>query len=255
MNDEFDPTAMIEALDEEGVSYLIIGGVAAGLYGSERNTYDLDIVPASDLGNARRLARALKRLDARSKGIDADKLSIELNAKSLAEGANFTLTTARGDLDVMSLTDGDRDWDHLRRRAVSLPLRDDLRVALVGKDDLIAMKRAAGRRQDIEDIVQITRGEYLARHARAHVLLSGRLRETARDDQAEEAADIATASYEHDVHFWVDPEEAAARYLRVEATLDGFARSHAEIWAATVTEKIEAQGVIEGEMEAVIQAP
>lgn len=253
MNDAFDPTALIETLDREGVSYLVIGGIAAGLYGSNRNTYDLDIVPAPGLENARRLERALAALDARIRGIDADKLGIGLDAETLVDGANFTLATRHGDLDVMPLTEGGLNWDDLRARAVELQLRDDLAVAVVGKDDLIAMKRAAGRPQDIEDIAQITAGVHLARNARSRVRLTGPVRGDVPDRRAAEAADIATLSYEQDVRFEVvaDPSTGGRR-LEIEADLPGFAKSHAELWASIVARKVESQDVIDGHMRPVV---
>ena len=70
MADRFDPEAMLKTLLDEGVSFLVVGGVAAGLYGSQRATFDLDILPEPGLENARRLERALERLEARFRGID-----------------------------------------------------------------------------------------------------------------------------------------------------------------------------------------
>ncbi|MGH2803727.1 MAG: hypothetical protein ACRDL4_11875, partial [Thermoleophilaceae bacterium] len=157
--------------------------------------------------------------------------------------------------DVMPITEGDRTWDELRQRAIRLRLRDDLSVNVVGKDDLIAMKRASGRRQDIEDIAQITVGAHLARNARARVLLTGRVLERASDEQALEAADIATLPYEHDVRFRVDRDEREdGRRLVVTAELPGFAREHAELWASIVARKIGGQEVLDGEMDAEISA-
>ena len=54
----FDPEAMLQTLLDEGVSFLVVGGVAAGLYGSERPTFDLDVLPEPGIDNARKLARA-----------------------------------------------------------------------------------------------------------------------------------------------------------------------------------------------------
>jgi hypothetical protein len=245
----FDPIGLIEALAEAGVSYVVIGGVAAGLYGSTRSTYDLHIVPAPDRANYKRLAGALSGLHAHLKGVDADKLGIELDAETLSVGANFTLTTDRGNLDILPATEVDLSWEELRRNANHLELRPDLALDVVGRDDLIAMKRAAGRRQDIEDIVQLTSGAHLAAHARSIVRLSGTIRPNVPDDSAFEAADIATASYEADVQISVAPDEGGRGRLHVQATLDGFARAHAEAWASIVRAKIEAAGVLDGEMQ------
>ena len=255
MTEGFDPEQILEVLTEEGAAFLVIGGIAAGLYGSQRPTYDLDILPKPGIDNARRLGRALERLQARFRGIGPGEHDIALDAQSLAGGANFVLTTRNGDLDVMPIVDGGRPWDQLARRAVSVPLRGGERsYRLISRDDLIAMKRASGRRQDIEDIVQLTGGVQQARNARAAVFLTGNLRPEIRQDDAVEAADLATLSYEQNVRFWVEQDESSdAGRLRLEAELQGFTRAHAETWVSVVTAKIEAAEVIDGEMEADIR--
>jgi hypothetical protein len=256
MTESFDPEQILEVLTEEGADFLVIGGVAAGLYGSQRPTYDLDILPEPGIENARRLERALERLHARFRGIGPGEHDIALDAQSLAGGANFMLSTSSGDLDVMAIVDGGRPWDQLARRAVSVPLRVGERsYRLISRDDLIAMKRASGRRQDIEDIVQLTVGLHQARHARAAVSLTGRVRPEVREDDAVEAARLATLSYEQSMRVWVQQDEGAGvRHLRLDAELQGFTRAHAETWVSVVTAKIEASEVIDGEMEADIRA-
>jgi hypothetical protein len=253
MADRFDPEAMLATLLEEGVSFLVVGGVAAGLYGSERPTFDLDVLPEPGIDNARKLARALERLDARFRGIEPGEHDIGLDAETLAGGANFMLATRHGDLDVMPILEGGRPWPELEPRAVSVPLASGDAYRLIGRDDLIAMKRAAGRRKDIEDIVQMTAGQYLARNARATVHLTGILRAGVPERDALEAADIATLSYEDDVTLSVT-DEGAVRRLHVDCELPGFTRAHAEAWASIVKGKIGAAGVLDGEMESAIQA-
>jgi hypothetical protein len=255
VTERFDPEQILEVLTEEGVAFLVIGGVAAGLYGSQRPTYDLDILPEPGIDNARRLERALERLEARFRGIGPDEHDIALDAQSLAQGANFMLTTRSGDLDVMPIVDGGRPWDQLARRAVSVPLRGGERsYRLTSRDDLIAMKRASGRRQDIEDIVQLTVGLQQARNARAAVVLTGSVRPEIRDDDVVEAAHVATLSYEQSVRSWVQQDEHSdVRRLRLEAELEGFTRAHAETWVSVVTTRIEAAEVIDGELEADIR--
>src|SRR5207248_5113924 len=145
MADRFDPEAMLKTLLDEGVSFLVVGGVAAGLYGSQRATFDLDILPEPGLENARRLERALERLEARFRGIDPGEHDIGLDAETLAEGANFMLATRYGDLNVWSTLEGARAWDQLERRAVRVRSGAG-GYRLAGRDDLIAMKRIAARR-------------------------------------------------------------------------------------------------------------
>jgi len=44
----FDPRRILEILHDHGIDYVVLGGIAATLYGSPLPTSDLDICPALD---------------------------------------------------------------------------------------------------------------------------------------------------------------------------------------------------------------
>jgi len=60
-----DPEPLLRFLHEQGVAHILIGGVAVAAHGYPRSSNDLDLVPAPDSANLRRLARALALLHAR----------------------------------------------------------------------------------------------------------------------------------------------------------------------------------------------
>jgi hypothetical protein len=60
---EFDLRALLVALNESGVSFVVIGGVAVGAHGYARGTEDLELVPDPDPENLARLTKTLERLD------------------------------------------------------------------------------------------------------------------------------------------------------------------------------------------------
>jgi hypothetical protein len=62
----FDPEAVLAALEQEGVRYVVIGGLAAVLHGSPLLTQGIDICPAADAENLKRLAKALRNIGAGS---------------------------------------------------------------------------------------------------------------------------------------------------------------------------------------------
>ena len=66
---EFDPTRLLRALVDGQVDFVVIGGVAAVLHGSARNTFDLDICFASDPSNLEALGATLVGLEARLRGV------------------------------------------------------------------------------------------------------------------------------------------------------------------------------------------
>jgi hypothetical protein len=75
----FDPYAILEALDRERVSYVVVGGFARVVHGSAETTRGLDIVPSLREENLRRLARALDGLGASGRDrrpVDAASLTL-----------------------------------------------------------------------------------------------------------------------------------------------------------------------------------
>ena len=62
---KFEPEEICAVLVEEGVQFVLVGGLAAVLHGSPLPTVDIDVVPERASENFERLAAALKRLGAK----------------------------------------------------------------------------------------------------------------------------------------------------------------------------------------------
>jgi predicted nucleotidyltransferase len=151
-----DPRLIFETLTRSGVDFVAIGGWAVISHGSTRNTRDVDFVAATDADNLARLEAALADLGAELWGVDAHLLGIDLDARTLAEGGNFTLVTRAGGLDFFNEVPGGAPYEQVRERSVLVDLGDGLQIRVAGIHDLIAMKRAAGRPRDLEDIATLT---------------------------------------------------------------------------------------------------
>lgn len=143
------PRALLEALNDHGVDFVVIGGFSLAVHGYVRGTKDVDIVPAPNGPNLGRLAAALRALDARVDvgDMDADELGIEPNAAGLGAGGNWVLVTRFGRLDVMQDVPGLRDYRQLSAGAVDVD-----GVLYAGYDDLVSMKSASARPEDLRDI-------------------------------------------------------------------------------------------------------
>ena len=143
----YDPLAALRTLDEHHVRFVLIGGLAGRVWGSPTSTNDTDICYARDNDNLERLVAALRELGARLRGVDED-VPFALDPRTIAKGQNFTFETVDGPLDVLGMPAGVEGFDELRRNAAEFDLGDGLIVAVCDLDDLIRMKRAAGRRKD-----------------------------------------------------------------------------------------------------------
>jgi hypothetical protein len=147
-----NPRALFRALAEHRVDYLVVGGFAVYAHGFLRGTVDLDIVPRPDLANLARLGEALVSVGAR-----VHKTSAPVNVADphlLGRASLVPLMTDHGRLDILNVagTAGlTGTYSEIRERALEVEL-DDIQLAVVGLDDLIRMKRAAGRDQDRADI-------------------------------------------------------------------------------------------------------
>jgi predicted nucleotidyltransferase len=162
----FDPEAILRVLAEHRVEFVVVGGVAVQTHGYMRPTRDLDIIPRPDLANLSRLGEALAELGSQ---LHRTQRPVAItDPHILKRAALVPLITTYGRLDVINikLTAGTPGrYSELRERAIDVDL-GAIEVAVVGLDDLIRMKKAAGREQDRIDIGALTRlDEDLAREA------------------------------------------------------------------------------------------
>lgn len=160
---ELNIQGILEQLDEAGVEYIVIGGVAVGFHGYVRATKDLDIVPAPDRPNLERLVGVLRALNAELDGagdFETTELPDPLDPDTLALGGNWVLQTRLGRFDVMQWLGDSELWRLLSPAAVEAEM-DGLAVKVAGYDDLVALKRQAARPSDLDDLERLreARGE------------------------------------------------------------------------------------------------
>jgi len=147
----FDPAALFATLSRHEVEYVTIGGIAIQAHGGQRLTQDLDVVIASSGDNVARLAAALLDLDARILGPDGRRSASVPTAALLSSSDQWHLITDAGALDVLTLPAHLGSFSDLRQRAHDVPL-GEANVPIAHREDLLRMKRAAGRPQDLADV-------------------------------------------------------------------------------------------------------
>jgi hypothetical protein len=148
-----DAERILRALAEHSVDYVLIGGLAVQTHGHVRTTNDADLIPAPDPANLRRLAAALRALDARV--LNAGEEDTEVDARMLPRATIWQFVTRDGGIDVMHEVPGGRPYAELSKRALRVKL-GDIDVPVVDLDDLIQMKLARARPVDLADVAALT---------------------------------------------------------------------------------------------------
>ena len=146
----FEPTKILRRLVDGGVDFVVVGGVAVVAQAMPRWTKDLDICYATDADNLDALGAVLVAARATLHGADAD-LPFVPDGRTLRRTQILTLTSPEGDIDLLVQPDGCPPYPELKANADRVEI-DGFQVLVASIDDLIAMKRAAGRPQDLIDL-------------------------------------------------------------------------------------------------------
>lgn len=154
-----DQEAVLGVLIEHAVHFVVLGGIAVYVHGFARLTRDVEIRPDPSAPNMARLAAALADLEAQAVGTGGARLALDLSRpESLALGHHF-LDTRLGALDLVNGPRPDlKAYRGLAARAIAVPLGSGT-IDVISKDDLLRMKREAGRPQDLRDIAALTEVE------------------------------------------------------------------------------------------------
>ena len=132
---------VFESFQKYEVRYIVIGGIAAVLYGVPRATFDLDILIDATPENTQRLLDAL---------LDAGMGTASLTNVDEILSNEITIFKDRVRIDVQTLTPGLRFQDAWSRRNTLEYRGQSFYVA--SREDLIASKEAAGRDVDLDDV-------------------------------------------------------------------------------------------------------
>ena len=148
-----DFVGLINLLSKGGVEFIIVGGVAATIHGSAHITYDLDVVYRRTPENIDRLASALAPIEPYLRGAPGG-LPFTFDAGTIARGLNFTLQTTLGDLDLLGEVTGGGTYEALVSDSEVGSFRG-VEIRSVTLPCLIALKRAAGRRRDLNMLAEL----------------------------------------------------------------------------------------------------
>lgn len=149
----------LRALEEAGVQYVTVGGVAVILHGYGRLTGDVDVFVALERANAMKAIEALTALGLRPKApVDpTDFGDKEIRNRWRDEKGMMVFSMidpARPFFSVDIFVDEIIPFDDLHRRSVVLETEDGP-IRVCSYDDLIDLKLKAGRPQDLADVHEL----------------------------------------------------------------------------------------------------
>lgn len=149
--------AIFEALNGCGARYLVVGGLAVVAHGYVRLTADIDLVLDPDPVALRRAIAALAALGYRPRApvefadfADPVKRRLWAREKGLTVFSVFSPGHRATEVDLFLETPF--DFERAYTRGARFQLADGVAGTFVGLEDLIEMKRAAARPQDLEDV-------------------------------------------------------------------------------------------------------
>jgi predicted nucleotidyltransferase len=142
---QVDLAALIEALVDAGVEFIVIGGAAAVLHGAPTTTLDLDIVHRRTPGNLGRLQEILVELHAVVR--DPAGRDLQPTSKHLEAGGQLRLLTDLGPVDLLGTLHDGRGYDDLLANT-ALVGDETLQIRVLDLATLIEIKAGAGRAKD-----------------------------------------------------------------------------------------------------------
>lgn len=148
-----DFAALLSALGEHKVEYIVVGGAAAIAHGSARLTQDLDIVYRRTPANLDRVVAALVQHTPYIRGAPRG-LPFVWDRETLRRGLNFTLVTSLGEIDLLGEIPGGGGFEELRDAAIELHLFGTS-CRCLSLCQLIRAKVASGRPKDLEALAEL----------------------------------------------------------------------------------------------------
>lgn len=140
-----DLAALIRALVEAGVEFVVVGGAAAVLHGAPTTTQDLDIVHRRTPENVARLMGLLGELDAIIR--DPAGRVLRPGEDELMGRGQLNLSTSLGPLDPLCTLHDGRGYDELIEHTEAVT-DDTLTFRIIDLESLIDIKASAGRAKD-----------------------------------------------------------------------------------------------------------
>ncbi len=152
--------SIIRALNEAAVRYLIAGGLAVVAHGYVRFTADVDLILDFEDGNVRRALAALAALGYRPRPpVPIEQFAEPSMRRWWIEEKGLTVFSLNSPghqaTEVDIFVEAPLDFDAAYPSAFRVEVAANVAATFLSFDDLVALKRKAGRPQDLADIDQL----------------------------------------------------------------------------------------------------
>jgi len=153
---ELDYNVIFRELNEAGIDYIVVGGLAVNFHGIPRMTYDIDLVILPEPGNILKMVDKLGDWGYKTKvPVDPRELANEAKRKQWIEEKGMMAVSFYSDISPLAeidlLFELPIPYTDLKKRSVSFDL-GDVMIPTIAIQDLIDIKIQAGRKQDLSDV-------------------------------------------------------------------------------------------------------
>ena len=154
-------SALFKTLRDEKVRYLVTGGLAVVAHGYLRFTADIDLLLEMDHKNLLSALGVFKALGYRPRApVELEEFANLEKRRQWVREKGLTVFSLwspdHGATEIDLFVEEPIAFEEAYARRVELKVTEGVEAAVIGLDDLIALKRLAGRAQDLHDIEKLT---------------------------------------------------------------------------------------------------
>jgi predicted nucleotidyltransferase len=139
-------TAMVRALHDAGIEFVVVGGLSAVLNGVPVNTFDVDVVHSRTPENVDRLMPVLEALDAVYR-IQPER-RLRPTRSALISTGHQNLLTKHGPLDLLGAIGNGLGYQELVPLSTEIIIAEGVRVRILNLETLIELKEQLGGEKD-----------------------------------------------------------------------------------------------------------
>lgn len=149
-----NPQALLLALADERVDYVLVGGLAGSIRGTTRVTKDIDIAYSSHAANLERLCAVLNRFSPRRLILgQPEDDALTLTPDALRREPVLQLATSVGQIDLLNKIEGFATYGTIKKYAEVEDVGVEAPVLSI--EGLIKAKEAMKRPKDVQDLIEL----------------------------------------------------------------------------------------------------